>query len=664
MQVFEFHFNPKLKPDLIFDSFCFEPENIYERRVGSLYLVGLLKNVLPQNLHFLDRLAKVIKEQYYRSTLVSSEKSLKESLRQANEFLEGIAKKGDVSWLGNLSFAALSLKNFEMNFTKVGEIKIILVRRKQIIDIDRKLRFQDIEPYPLKVFGNIVSGKLTENDLILVLTKEIFEFFQGQNLLNEIAKIIPFDTKELKEIFNHNKEQLLKISGICLVIVLTKEALAKKRETILPQPEKFSLKQAFSPVANYFKKLIKKPKLKLPKLKLPKIIFPKVTIPKPKLTKNQIIILALIFFLALGFLIAQREEKQRLENYQSALKEIQDKVGRAESFLILKEVNPQAAKEANLLLKESWEKISPLSKESAILPKNFSSQVFLLKDKISESLCQLNKLKIIEEPELLFEFKPEEFKGPAEAGGWWVGWSPQKMVIFDNELYFFSPYSQNLFKVNKKGEGQLIRVEKKFNLAAPLADSILFFSKLNQRPVLVILKSGQFNETISLETPYSDFNFNDLSSYRSHLYFLDKKSGEITKYPYLNNLKWDSPQLWLAPQTKKAIEAKSIAIDGSIWILNKDNSIVRYYGGWPQETLTLDLFPYPKDFSKIFASPYLPYLYLLEPVQKRIIIFSKTGQVVKQFQSQKFDNLLDFAVSKDGKIIWLLNGLKVYQILL
>ena len=232
------------------------------------------------------------------------------------------------------------------------------------------------------------------------------------------------------------------------------------------------------------------------------------------------------------------------------------------------------------------------------------------------------------------------------------------MIVFNEEFYFFSPYSQNLFKVNKNGEDQLIQVEKKFNLAASLIDSILFFSKLNQHPVLVILKNGQFSETISLEEPYSDFNFNDLTSYKSNLYFLDKKSGQIIKYPYLGDLKWDFPRLWL--KNKKAIDGKSIAVDGSIWVLNKDNSISRYCAGALRETIKLDLFPYPKDFSKIFASPHLPYLYLLEPVQKRIIIISKTGQVVKQFQSQKFDNLLDFAVSEDGKTIYLLNGLKVY----
>ncbi|PIQ05089.1 MAG: hypothetical protein COW72_03015, partial [Candidatus Nealsonbacteria bacterium CG18_big_fil_WC_8_21_14_2_50_37_10] len=124
----------------------------------------------------------------------------------------------------------------------------------------------------------------------------------------------------------------------------------------------------------------------------------------------------------------------------------------------------------------------------------------------------------------------------------------------------------------------------------------------------------------------------------------------------------DNPQVWLAQKTKKAIDGKSIAVDGSVWILNKDNSILRYYAGNFQETITLNIFPYPKDFSKIFASPQLPYLYLLEPVQNRLVIVNKQGRVIQQFQSQKFDNLLDFAVSKDGKTIWLLNGLKVYKV--
>jgi hypothetical protein len=661
MQVFEFHFNPKLKEDLIFESFCYEPENIYEKRLGSLYMVGLLKNVLPQHSKFLDNLAKLIKENYYRPTLHSPEKSFKESLRQANEFLEKIAKAGEVKWLGNLSFATLSLKDFELHFTKVGGLKFFLLRGEEVIDIDRKLRFQEIEPYPLKIFGNIISGKLAENDIVLVLTEEVVDFFQSQNLLNEIAKIIPSHQNfaaRLKEIFDAKREELAKISGICLLIFLSKEILAKKREAILPQPEKFSFKKVFSPAFSFIKKLIKKPSLpplKVPKLKIPHPTFPKPAILRPafpkiiipnffKLRKNLILILVLIFFLALGSFISQKEKEQQLKIYQATLNQIQEKTEEAENFLILKD-SPAASQKANELFREAWEEISPLTKIASTLPQNLRSQISSLENEISQNLYQLNKLIEIAEPELLFEFNSREF-------------IPQK-IIFSGDLYFFSPYSQNLFKVNEVGEGTLIEKEEKFNLAVSLGDSILFFSKPNQ---LVNFKDGQFSQTISLEEPYPDFDFNNFSSYKSNLYFLDKKSGEIIKYPYLKNFEWNSPQLWLDSQTKKAIGGKSIAVDGSIWVLNKDSSISRYYAGNYQETLKLDLFPEPKDFSKIFTLSGLSYLYILEPAQSRIIILNKSGEVVKQFQSKKFDNLLDFAVSEDSGTIWLLNGFKIYQI--
>ena len=315
MRVFEFYFNPKSKADLIFESFCYEPENIYERRKGSLYLVGFLKNVLPKNTKFLDNLANLIKQKYYSPTLKLPEKSLKESLRKTNEFLENIAKKGDVSWLGNLSFAALSLTPFqksdekELNFTKIGNLKIFLLRAGQIIDIDQKLKFDEIEPYPLKIFSNIISGKLVENDIILLLNQEVADTFFQENILTEIAKMAVFDQKRLKAIFNAKKQELLKISGICLLIVLIKESFTREKQTLL---QKKSLK-IFSLAKKLKVLLIKVQRLKLPGITvkpvrkdwfLNKIKLIQIRITRnPELKKNLITILVLLLFLLLGFLI-------------------------------------------------------------------------------------------------------------------------------------------------------------------------------------------------------------------------------------------------------------------------------------------------------------------------------------------------------------------------
>jgi hypothetical protein len=261
MKIFEFHFNPGLKDDLIFESFCYEPSNIYEKKLGSLYLVGMLKNALPQNVNFLERLARFIKDKFFQKILFKSEKALRETLKEANEFLREVTKKGDVSWLGNLSFAVLNflpLKNFdwEINFTKVGEMKVCLVRGKKIIDIDRKLKLQQIEPYPLKIFGNSISGKLLEGDMVLVLNKEIFDFFEREGLFSEIGKIFPPDEKEFKRILAEKKEKMAGITGLSLFIFLSKEILKGKKEEIFSKPKKeFSFSEFSLSFLKFFKKI-------------------------------------------------------------------------------------------------------------------------------------------------------------------------------------------------------------------------------------------------------------------------------------------------------------------------------------------------------------------------------------------------------------------------
>jgi len=159
-----------------------------------------------------------------------------------------------------------------------------------------------------------------------------------------------------------------------------------------------------------------------------------------------------------------------------------------------------------------------------------------------------------------------------------------------------------------------------------------------------------------------DFVFDDFKSYNNSLYFLDKKAGQIVKYPYLGGSRWDSPQLWLSSKTTtKIVRADSISIDGSVWAL-RGNKIYKYYAGNLQREISLDVFPTPQDFSKIIVLPDFSFIYILEPVQKRVLVIDEFGNLEKQLQSDSFDNLLDFAVSNNEKTIYLLDGLKVYKI--
>ncbi len=683
MQVFELYFNPrrpgfkgqkKNEQEVIFDSFCYEPENVYERKLGSLYVIGELKNALPQNLRFLEKIAQLLKERYYSNYLKSPEGALKESLRALNDFFQEEVKRDNTNWLGNLELVIISTGPqqkiwAELNFTKIGKLKILLLRENQISDIGAQLKLQEIEPYPLKVFSNIVSGKISEGDIIAIFTEGVFKFFQEKNLIQKMSQEKNLRDKKIKEILKPEEKELNKISGICLLIQSQQETNPKLSLAFKENLGRFSFSQTMK---NFYYSLtrgiapFKRFLTGFAKLKFFKFLFrnlknseinnkiskitpsenpllkegartePRrgVTLPNFKfssLNKNLILICLLIFILFVGFLFSQKEKGEEIRSIKNTLQEIESKTSQAENFLLLKD-----EEKANALFQEALQEVLPLTKKTAPL----AESALTLKKSIEEKLQDLNKLEKIETPETLFAFDAKE-----------INLTPYKMLLSNSTLYFYNPFSKNIYKLGiEKRAGSLLEGNREPQFGVQYQDSILFFTKPN---FIISLKNDEFQEK-TFELP----NFNDLASFRSNIYFLDSGAGEITTYSPPSN----KTAVWLNPETQKAESAKSIAVDGSVWLLTKDNQINRYYRGNFQETLKINLFPQFKNPTKIWTSASLPNLYLLEPAQNRVIILTKTGKIVKQYQSEKFDNLLDFNVSADGKIIWVLNDLKVYQI--
>lgn len=655
MQVFEFHFNPKAKEDVIYDSFVFEPENTWERKMGKLYMVGHLSNALPQNLRFLENLSSQIKKEYYRVTERQPEIALRESLKKANEFLSQEVKNGNVSWLGNFDFAVLSLKNGIINFTTTGDISLFILREGQITDINQTLRLQEIEPYPLKIFSNIVSGKFTVGDKVVTLTKEVSEFFDKENLLNSIAKLETIEEKKIRKIFQDKEALSLKLSGICFLIDITEQDISKERITFGEKILPFSTWQAFfSFPGKTFRKLLlklKKPqirpeipqRLRIPALKLPgfniNIRLPKINI-SLVFKRNSILVLALIIILLLGGFLANLEQQKGQKEAKVIIEEVKEKIQLAQSALAQKDKG-----KANLIYQEAWDKIFPLAKTDSPV----ENEAIELKNSIESQLIPLNNLKKINNPEVVFDFEDLDF-------------IPQKIVSFDSKLYLFNSYFSNIYEL-KPGEkkGNLIKTEEKFNFGASSDETewLLLFSRPNK---LFSFSGNQFRQAFFLKDPYPDYQFDDFSVYKTYLYFLDKKKGEILKYIFDKNRLEFQGSIWFNPETEKPTEIQSLAVDGSVWIITKGNSIERFYTGYFQETLELNFFPYPKKFSRLFTTSSLPYLYLSDPMQNRIIILDKSGKMIQQFQSNKFNNLKDFAVSKNGRTVYLLNGLKVYKV--
>lgn len=677
MKIFELHFNPKPKSktsDLFFDSFCYEPKNIYEKKLGNLYMIGELKNLLPINIQLLDRLSKVIKENFYSSRNKTAEKNFELSLKKANEFLAEELSRENVSWLGNLNFSSLSLtpnraknplkKWWKINLTKTGNIRILLFRDHKITNIDKDIDLEEIEPYPLKVFVKTITGKIFFGDKIIIVTQDIFNFLNEKKIINDFARINLFTEQKIREVLKKENKEISTISGALLLIDTKQETIENSNlVTFKKEFEKFNIKEVFSPVTNYLSSLTSKvyPKKKssntksktknekkqklnfsFPSFKFPIIdrfnfnnykgVFLKI------FKDNLKLIVIFLCILLIGSFIFRDQEKRELEIEKVILQEIQEKILKAENLLIQGNNN-----EADLLLQEVLEKIIPLTEH-----KRIEEEAVALKESIESNLRKIHNIEIFSKENIIFEFNPREF-------------TPQKLTFIDQELYVFNSNTKEVYKINPETKEKVIYpVSDKFNLTIKYIDSILLFSNPNK--IITLIKNNDLFEEFSLKPPYSEFNFIDIAFYQENLYLLEKESNNIIKYASPLILKKDNPQIWLDPQTKKPNNPISMSIDGSIWVLEEDNNISRYYIGQHQEDLKIIIYPSPEKFTKVIAITNVPYLYILEPIQKRIIVLEKNGKVVKQFQMPDFEDIKDFTISSDGRKIYLLDHQTIYQV--
>jgi hypothetical protein len=261
MKIFQFFINPNLREDFVFDCFCFEPKNVYERRSGSLYIVGNVKAPSLKNSQFLKKTANFIKENFYKKVALGPEKALRETLKETNGFLEEEIKKENHLWLGGIRIAVLNLKNLKLNFAKAGKVKIQLIRGGKTYNLEKKLKTKESKVFSPKIFGKVASGKLLVDDLILVENEEVFTFLNKEGFFKIFEKEFPFDEKKVKKLLVEKREKLNKISGVLFVIFLEKEREEEiKKERVQTKQREFSIKKEIKPFLlklDKFKKGIK-----------------------------------------------------------------------------------------------------------------------------------------------------------------------------------------------------------------------------------------------------------------------------------------------------------------------------------------------------------------------------------------------------------------------
>ena len=210
--------NPKLSPYL--DVFRHYPENITLQNLGILTGFFRINDLGDESAYIVNFLSSVLKKEYYTNSKRSIESSFDSALRKVNLALSEIAKEGNVNWLGKIDGAVCVLEKNNLHFSVCGKAKVLLLRNQSVSEISADMAPDDTEPNPLKTFIDVSSGRLENDDKIIVCKEDIFNVFSEEELRKGSIR---FKREKFVQFIKTALTNKLEIVGTIIIDIFEKE---------------------------------------------------------------------------------------------------------------------------------------------------------------------------------------------------------------------------------------------------------------------------------------------------------------------------------------------------------------------------------------------------------------------------------------------------------
>lgn len=154
-----------------------------------------------------------------------------------------------------------------------------------------------------------------------------------------------------------------------------------------------------------------------------------------------------------------------------------------------------------------------------------------------------------------------------------------------------------------------------------------------------------------------------IATYASNIYTLDAEAGTVWKYT-AGDPSYSKASAYTNTHNLSIKGAIDLAIDGNIYVLQKDGSVVKFVKGVYETDFSLKNIPQPfatiTEPSKLFTDDTTNSIFVLDKKNSRVIKFDKSGEFSNQYV---FDGISLDSFVVDGKLqkIWGLSTGKIYE---
>lgn len=613
-----------------------------------LFLLSEIKNIQKRTeVNDLSKISEIILTAFKNNRKLPAQTIFETSLAEINNKLADFAHKGRKSWLGKFS-ALIALKtDKDILLTNSGQTTAWLKRKNDLMEV---LSSEKPGLHPLKTFSSFSTGRIVENDEIVLSNSAIFNYISvelfSKLLSGNTAKEV---TLKISEILSNSarpdegfavftlhfaKKTEAKIGGVA-----ENKALKPLENIYAPLPEDLEMEKTAvlpSPASQEYSPILKEPKFKIPSI--PSIKLPKINIKLPEFfflksfagPGRFFLISFIVFFILFGlnvvaYGVRSKVKKQNLE-YQTQADHLIGLLSEAESSLIYKN-----EAQAFRLVGEAETELKQLSSMDKKRTEPFVKKFEDINQKV-------NKITTIQEPKLLADLQdPAKFISRAGSG----------LLISNanyNSIATYTDAVKSIFTLNRV-DSDIVGLVHVSGQGHYVADSSSIYL-LNEKMTLFEKKYTLPNAALS------GLKFIDPNK----LYTMNKNANQILKFTVSNNT--ISASVNQLKTNVNLSDAVDFGVGSDVYLLFPDR-LTKYTNGTLAEFKVQSLSTPANQLTKVFIGSDI---YLLETNKKRILIYNKKGELKNQIVFPTLDQMNNILVNEQQRIVYILNGNKIFQI--
>jgi hypothetical protein len=361
-----------------------------------------------------------------------------------------------------------------------------------------------------------------------------------------------------------------------------------------------------------------------------------------KISLAVIIILGIILTFGIRSLSQKKQQETNLRGIAEKLEQARVKKDNADSALIYN--NKDKAKQD---LQEA------LSLANAVKASgHYTEEATSLISSMQEVEDRMDKVTRISSPDVVGDFSSitGALKTPA-------------MVAIDKLIFTFDSTNNAIFQLDTTNKETKVASQSSQGIgyfrtanAIPAEKSILFSTDTPGLAIFDIQRNDLLKQEIKFPDGFS--NIKAVGVFGSRLYLLSTEKKMI--YGFSKTLAgYDGGSPWLTDTKIPAERAVGMGVDGYIYLLLDDGKIVKMLKGkqveFKQEMPTKPIV----NPTRLVIYDGLKHLYILDPTEKRVVVYDTVGNLVNQYVFPNARNLRDIAIGGKEEILYVLDETRV-----